>query len=313
MLAASSFRSSFLPGPPSRAQEFEVPLEGARWHLKLEAEPALELARRRAASVRSDFRRLFWSGLVAAIISASSLVILVWQTERLAQRRSQLAASAAHELRTPLAGLRMYSEMLAEGQGQAARSKEYAERIAAEAERLGRVVSNLLGFARLERGNRTVRAEPGDLGQAVAASVERQRAILESAGLRVEGVISRGLAPVVFDRDAIDEIMANLLDNAEKHTRSVPNRFVRVELSEEATGVMLSVTDNGPGIPQSLRRRLFRPFARDGRPGGVGGLGLGLALTRSLVQAQGADWMVAAAPGGGARFTICFPKRGPAG
>ena len=101
--------------------------------------------------MRSRFHATFAVGALAALLAASAVILLVHRTERLARERAQFSAAAAHELRTPLAGLQLYGEMLAEGAGDPSRGREYARRVAEEAQRLGRVVGNMLGFSRLER------------------------------------------------------------------------------------------------------------------------------------------------------------------
>jgi len=235
-------------------------------------------------------------------------VALVWNTERLARQRSQFAASAAHELRTPLAGLRMYSEMLADGLGDPTRTRDYANRVAEEAARLGRVVSNVLGFSRLERGALKVRPAPGDLAAAVRDCVERQRPALEAAGARIELSIPDQFPEVRFDRDAIAEIIQNLVDNAEKYTRTARDRHIHVALSASDHSVTLSVRDHGPGIAADVREKLFRPFARGNRDDSPAGLGLGLVLVKALAEAHDGRVTYADAPGGGALFTVILPR-----
>src|SRR5262249_39705914 len=102
------------------------------------------------------------------------------------------------------------------------------------------------------------------------------------------------------------EVLSNLLDNAEKYTRSSDDRTVRVALASTGSALALSVADRGPGVAPGVARRLFRPFARGGEDAPAG-LGLGLALSRALVRAQGGDLVHANAPGGGAVFTATFP------
>lgn len=293
------------PFPASGSTDAALPLPGVSWRVRTEAVPGKgELLARRAIA---RFRRGFLGGAAAALLSGLLVIGLVWQSERLALQRSQFAASAAHELRTPLAGLRMYAEMLAEGLGDPAKAPSYARRLAEEAERLGRVVSNVLGFSRLERGSLNVRPEPGDLGAAAAKAVDRQRPALEGAGVRLSVQLEEGLPSVRFDADAVAQIVQNLLDNAEKYGRGCPDRAVEISVRRSSSGVELSVSDRGPGIPASLRRRLFRPFARGEGTDAPAGLGLGLALVKALADAQGARVSCEDRPGGGSVFRVSFP------
>lgn len=274
-----------------RGPGIPVPLPGPPWTLSLGS-----------AGGQVRFLGTFLTGASLAVFSGLCLVGLVWQSERLARQRAQFAASAAHELRTPLAGLRMYGEMLAEGLGDPAKAKEYARRVADEAERLGRVVSNVLGFTRLERGTLRAKPEPGDLAEALREAAERLRPSLEAQGVRLELDLDRPL-PAAFDRDAVVQILQNLLDNAEKYTRGSADRTVRVALAERG----FSVSDRGPGIPPALQARLFRAFARGEDPDHPAGMGLGLALSRALAKAQGGDLSCAVREGGGTVFTLRLP------
>jgi signal transduction histidine kinase len=304
-LRGSAFPTRFLSGRPARPNEVAVALEGAPWRLALDPGAAIAAAGSRAAKVQRDFTRLFFAAAAAAGIAALSLLLLLWQAERLALQRSRLAAAAAHELRTPLAGLRLYSEMLAQGLGDPERASEYAHRIAGEAERLGRVVTNLLSFTRLERGEVRVHPEPGDFGKVVREVV--RQASLEYAGLPISCAIPDRLPPLRFDPDAVTQLVRNLLDNAEKHTRSKEARRVGVEVTSDADAVTLAVSDNGPGLPPEVRRRLFRPFVRGSNPDAPAGLGLGLALVHAFARAHGGSVSAEDAPGGGTIIRTTFP------
>lgn len=284
-----------------------LPVANSGWDVVLDNRKAVGAARRLGETRYAQFVELF--GIVVTVIAlvGVGIVVLVSKSDGLAQQRSQFAAAAAHELRTPLAGLRLYGEMLAEGSGEPTRHREYARRIAAEAERLGRVVANVNGFTRLERGNLSVQPQPGDLGEAVLQCVERQRPTLEAAGARVEVETPPGLPTARFDRDAVGHIVQNLLDNAEKYSRTVSDRWIKVDLEARGSDVVLRVRDNGPGVPAELRRRLFEPFSRGTDQNAPAGLGLGLALTRALARAQGGDVNLADA-GPGAEFRVSFPR-----
>jgi signal transduction histidine kinase len=180
--------------------------------------------------------------------------------------------------------------------------------VGAEADRLGRVVSNMLDLARLERSTPFAAPRAGDLGPAVRARVERHRTRLEDAGFTVECEIEPDLPAALFDHDALDQILDNLLDNAEKHTRSVEDRLVTVTARHDDDWLRIEVADNGPGIPRSQRRAMFRPFDRAEDAVGRPGLGLGLAVARSLARAQGGELELAGKDSPGATFVLTLPR-----
>ncbi len=309
-LKASHYPARFVPldlGAPATANEILLGVGGTNWAVSLDIGEQLAEVSAWATRERSRFLRIVLLCALAASLAGIAMVLLVHQSERLAAQRAQFAASAAHELRTPLAGLRLYSEMLAEGLGDPTRSQRYANRLAGEAERLGRVVTNVLSFTRLERQTLRLDPQPGDLADAVRAVYEHNRPAIETAGVVLELDIPDDLPSARFDRDAVTHIVQNLLDNAEKYTREVVGRTIRVGLVATARAVILTVTDNGAGISRDLRKKLFRPFVRGNDDNGAEGLGLGLVLVRALAVEQGGSIRYSDAPGGGARFAVKFP------
>jgi signal transduction histidine kinase len=283
-------------------------LPGVEWEVAVDAGDSVVEARQRAEALRGDFRKLFWGGSGAAFLAAVLVVGLVGQAERLAKQRSRFAASAAHELRTPLAGLRVYGEMLADDLGDPGESREYARRIATEADRLGRVVSNVLGYSRLERGASTVRPEPCDPGELTREAAERIRPALEASDAALEVEAPDGLPRTPVDRDAFFQIVQNLADNAERYSRGAEDRTVRIAVeARDGGGVTLSVADRGPGVPAVQRKKLFRPFARGADPDGPAGLGLGLAMVAELARGHGGQASYSPREGGGSVFLVTFP------
>jgi signal transduction histidine kinase len=317
LLRGSALEARFLAGEPPAAEAdlaVIVPIECVTWRVTVDAERDLAAARARAHRARASFRRSFLFGSGTALVAGLFVIGLVWQTERLARQRSRFAAAAAHELRTPLAGLRLQAEMLAEGLGDPSRARAYARSLVLETERLGRVVSNVLDYARLERAALVVHPAPGDLATAVREYHARLLPALEEAGARVELRIEDGVPPVNFDRDALFHILQNLLDNAEKYTRAAADRTIEVRLAAAGPqAVALTVADHGAGVPAALRSRIFRPFQGALDPTSPAGLGLGLALVASLVAAHGGRVDLADTPGGGASFTVTLPARGAIG
>ncbi len=294
----------FVPVAPSGPDRISTPVADTGWYLLADAGTALRDARARGEQARAQFRRVFALAAGAILCAALAVFFIVVQTDRLARQRGAFAASAAHELKTPLAALRLHSEMLAEGLGSPATVTGSAGHIASEARRLGRVVANMLDLSRLERGATLAQPRPGDLAQAVTDAVARLEPALERTGLDLEVVIQDHLPAASFDPDALRQILDNLLDNADKHTRDASPRRCTVAVSDGGGELRVTVSDTGPGVPRRLRRRLFRPFARDADR--TAGLGLGLALSRSLARAQGGELALAEGTTG-AVFVLTVP------
>jgi signal transduction histidine kinase len=286
-----------------------IPIGSSGWSLAVDERAAAAPAMARAEDIRRTFRQTFFAGLAAASLALIAVAVLVWRTERLARERAQFAAAAAHELRTPLAGLRLYGDMLAHQLGDPDRSRLYARQVAQEADRLGRVVTNMLEFTRLERGGLSIRAEEGDLGAAVRECIEQLRPALEAAGCSVNLTVADDLPPVAFDRDAVHQIVQNLLDNAEKYSRPSSERVIDVEVARMNGGVGVTVSDRGVGIDARVARHLFLPFERGGGDAPAG-LGLGLVLVKALAQAHGGNVEWAARSGGGTTFRVVLPRAG---
>jgi signal transduction histidine kinase len=249
----------------------------------------------------------FAIGGAIAVLAAMLVVFLVARAEALARERSKFAAAAAHELRTPLAGLQLYGDMLADGLGDPNKMRDYARRMSEEASRLGRVVSNVLGFSQLERGNLSVDAKPGPLGEALGELVERARPALERAGASLDVDVPAELT-ARYDRDALTRIVGNLLDNAEKYARGASDRTIKLVAASSGDAVEIAVTDRGPGVDAKARPKLFQPFKRGVTADGPAGLGLGLALSQSLARAMGGDLAYRPGVDGGAEFVVRLAK-----
>lgn len=299
--------AALVPERPERGIHAPVDASGGSWHVAVDPGPALVAAAGTSASIEAGFWRRLVPIALAALVCAVLLVLVVWRAERLARERSQFAAAAAHELRTPLAGLQLYGDMLADGLGDPDRAAVYARRVADEAARLGRVVANVLGFTQLERGVLSVDVAPGDASEAARRAVERARPALEHAGVTLEVDLPEAM-PARFDDDAVQRILSNLLDNAEKYTRERTERTVRVRGRLAADAVAIRVEDDGDGVPARLQSRLFSAFSRGDDADGPAGLGLGLALSRGLARQQGGDLSYTGDPGAGAAFTLRLPR-----
>ncbi len=304
------FPATLLPGQPTSKTASVLPIGGATWHVAVDPEPSMASVRKQEATLRSQFRTSYFGGLLSALLAGACVVALVWRSGKLARERSRFAAAAAHELRTPLAGIRLHGEMLAGSLGNPSSIERYAQRITDEADRLGRVVANVLSYTRDDQRRLAIAAVPGDLAATVTHCLATIEPLLIESGARMEVAIEDHLPEVTFDADAIHQILRNLIDNAEKYTRSRADRRIEVTLGlgSDDDSVALTVSDHGPGIAPALRPQLFRPFGNAGNETNTAGLGLGLSVVHGFVIAHGGTVEYTDTPGGGATFTVTLPR-----
>jgi signal transduction histidine kinase len=257
-------------------------------------------------------RTVYWLAALFCLAGAGGLFAAYRTTTvalHFAERRSNFAAAVSHELKTPLTAIRLYAEMLRDGlvSGDEKR-REYYGSITAEAERLSRLINNVLEFSRLEKGARTLTLSAGDLGPAVREAVELLRPHAAEHGLALELAIEEGLPAVRFERDALLQILFNLIDNAIKYGRGKP-ASIEISCRRAAGGVALAVRDHGPGVPREELGRILEPFYRRGDEltRSAPGAGIGLALVRSLAQRMGAALVLRNAVPSGLEASLTLP------
>jgi signal transduction histidine kinase len=231
---------------------------------------------------------------------------------RLARMKTDLVAAASHELRSPLASMRVLVDgLLADDSFDPKKTREYLEMLAVENARLSRLIENFLTFSMLERNRDRFMFAPSDPSTIVAAAVETVRDRVPVDGdLRVE--VPASLPPVMADADALQTALTNLLENALKYTPAQKRIVVRV--SHDGDGaVTFAVEDNGIGIPVREQRRIFRRFYRvDQRLSrDTSGVGLGLSIVESIVRGHHGTVTVQSAPGAGSTFTVRVPCADP--
>ncbi|GAA0355596.1 HAMP domain-containing sensor histidine kinase [Streptomyces blastmyceticus] len=225
------------------------------------------------------------------------------------ERLRNFAADAGHELRTPVANIRGHAELaLRHGEPAPAAVRRSLERVQAESERMSRLVDDLLLLARLD-GGRPLDRDPVDLTRLVLDATDDARA----AGPGHRWILDLPAEPVTVtgDEHRLHQVIGNLLANARTHTPA--GTEVTVSLTADATDnthVRLTVTDDGPGIPEELRAEVFGRFVRadHSRSRAAGSTGLGLAIVRAVVTAHGGTAEVTSRPGHTA-FHITLPAR----
>ena len=226
--------------------------------------------------------------------------------------KTDFLAVVSHELRTPLNAITGYAELLTGGVSGPLNEKQRGqiERIGVSARHLAHLIDEILTYARMEGGRDTLEAAPTDVGETVrdAVSVLQPSADAKRLQLTIDGPISG--PEFVTDPGKLRQIVMNLVSNAVKYTEE---GNVRVAIRELEDGVELTVKDTGVGIPPEEQERIFEPFRQVQSPNTrtVGGTGLGLSVSRRLIQVLGGRVTLESAPGKGSTFTVWLPKDPP--
>lgn len=237
----------------------------------------------------------------------------VTEARRLDRAKDEFLATASHELKTPITTLGGYLELLRRQLQRPdgpdlARLTSYVETALRELDRLRRLSEDLLEVARIEAGRLTMRAEPLDLGALVGEAVERfaRPATLHQSERRFVYRAPAAL-PVRGDPLRLGQVLSNLLENALKYSPAGSEVLVTAE--RRAGEAVVGVRDAGVGIPVHERERLFLPFYRAANAslGSAEGLGLGLYISRGIVEAHGGRLWIETAPGGGSIFLVALP------
>ena len=234
-----------------------------------------------------------FSGLALA---ALGLILLAAYFYRESSREITEAAQkvsfvnqVSHELKTPLTNIRLYGELLQQTVPESEKKmRERADVIVNESERLSRLISNVLTFARKQKGGLKLRTSAGNIDDTIAAVLESFRPSLVGKGVEIRFNAGAGTS-VEFDADVFGQILGNMLSNVEKY--AVSGRLLEVTSSQDDGMTVVTVADRGPGIPESQREKIFEPFARlsNKLTDGVSGTGMGLGIARDLARLHGGD------------------------
>jgi signal transduction histidine kinase len=247
---------------------------------------------------------------IAALVALGAVGLGGWSLLDLSQRRIRFVSAVTHELRTPLTTLRLYLDMLMNGLVRdEAQRNDYVRTLHAEAERLNRLVTNVLDYSRLE-DHRPQLAWQTCAGEDLVRQVsDTWRARCQDA--EKELVIEDGLSgtKLWIDPGLVGQILGNLIDNACKYSREAPDRRIWLRTRVEGDQAVFEVEDRGPGVPRGERRAIFRAFRR-GRGADVtaGGVGLGLALASRWARLlHGSLTLQPPSSAGGACFRLTLP------
>ncbi|MDI7268919.1 MAG: ATP-binding protein [Myxococcota bacterium] len=223
--------------------------------------------------------------------------------------RSEFVANVSHELRTPIAALRSAAETLrTSARHDPAAAERFIDIIDRGAERIHRLVEDLLDLSRIESGEMRLDAAPVDVGRAAREATAQFAESAGRKGIALAVAVPDGLGPARADARALERILSNLLDNAIKYCP--PGASVTVRAAEEADDLRLEVEDTGPGIEPRHVLRIFERFYRvdPGRSRAEGGTGLGLSIVRRLAEAMGGAVSVRSIAGAGSVFIVHVPR-----
>ncbi len=246
----------------------------------------------RPSAVRDSAGHMVGIGVIARDVSAR---------KRLERAQEDFLAMASHDLKSPVTVLRGRAQLMR-------RRKRYDEAtvdaILEQARRIERLVTDLQAVVQLEAGTTALRRMPTDLGRLAHDAIDRIRPQARSHRLRL--VVPD--KPIVgqWDPDRLGQVLDNLLGNAVKYSARGEEVTVQVEASDGET--CLQVRDRGAGIPPEVLPRLFERFYRADHTGGSSGLGLGLYISRMLVEAHGGRIWAESTPGEGSTFTVVLPN-----
>ena len=246
--------------------------------------------------------------LVIIIIGILVIGRLVSREVEIARLKSDFVSNVSHELRTPLTTIRIMAEMLALGAVPTGEKQaEYHKNIVSEAERLTRLINNVLDFARIEEGRKKFKFGMGDIGDAVYEVERITGDYVRKEGFTLRTHVTDGLPATAFDRDAIIQALINLMSNAVKYSGEDKRIEMGVELERDA--ICLYVADHGPGIEQKEIPHLFEKFYRGGdhMTREAGGTGLGLSIVQHITSAHDGKVSVVSKMGEGSRFQLVLP------
>ncbi|MCI0495409.1 cell wall metabolism sensor histidine kinase WalK [candidate division KSB1 bacterium] len=233
----------------------------------------------------------------------------VTKEKEIDRMKTELVSMVAHELRSPLTSIAGFSELLLDEGVTEQQSKEYAEIILKESNRLGNLINKFLDISRIESGKSQVHKTMVNLGDVIESVLEMNMYLAERKGMQVDLNIPEELPPVFVDRQMIGEVILNLFSNAVKY--SPQGKRIAIDVEENNDEQIVRIIDEGYGIPEKSLNKIFEKFYRvpdNEHTQEVTGSGLGLALVKEIVELHDGLVSVDSALGQGSTFSFTIPK-----
>jgi signal transduction histidine kinase len=257
--------------------------------------------------------RHLYIGLFTGILTVMLLGILILaramiHESEVSRMKSEFVSNVTHELKTPLSLIRMFGETLDSGiVTEEKKRREFYSIIRKESERLTHLINNVLDFSKIDTGKKDYYFEEADIVSTVRQSLEAYRFHIRDSGFEIESKLPEESVMISIDKDAISQAFLNLLSNAVKYSEE--RKYIYVEVRKESQSVIVSVKDHGVGIAKEELKKIFDKFYRVPNPmkKQPRGSGLGLTLTKHIVEAHKGKIEVESEPGKGSRFTIRLP------
>jgi len=256
----------------------------------------------------------FWTILtliIVLIFGAFLIVRTISHEVEILKIKSDFVSSVSHEFKTPLTSIKALAERLKEGKVKdQSKAAQYFSVISQDTEKLTRLVKNILDFSKIEEGKKEYEFEETDVAQFVAQQIENFRKDEIHKDLKIHAQIPKDIPHLFVDRDALSQVIINLLDNASKF--SADKKEVYVNFKSDAEDVIIEVKDKGIGIPHDEINKIFDKFyqGKNTLRHSVKGTGLGLTLVKHIVEAHGGRISVESNILQGSTFSLIFPLKG---
>ena len=243
---------------------------------------------------------------------AAKLEASLDKEKELTQSRRELVSAVSHDLRTPLASIRVMVESLVDGVVEDQETVgRYLRNTLAEIKYLGQLVDDLFEIARMDAGMLQLHIEDASVQDLISDTLESMSAQAVAEDLSLKGGVQGEIAPIFMDTTRVQRVLYNLVQNSIRHTP--PDGAIYISARDSGAEVQLEVSDTGEGIPERDGERLFdRTYRTDpSRSRASGGAGLGLSIAKGIVEAHGGRIWFESVVGQGSKFIFTIPKRSP--